>query len=75
MQDQFLYAPIRRFRGIHFVFRGTGKLMRPGKLAELTAGTADDSENFSFERNFKDSPRESSLSNEKNLVRAGCNAD
>src|SRR5260370_2528554 len=75
MQDQFLHAPICRFRSVDFMFRGTGKLMRAGKLAELAAGTANNSENFSFERNFKDSPRKSSLSDEKNLVGARCNAD
>ena len=49
--------------------------MRAGKLAELAAGAADHAENFSVERNFEDSSGESSFSDEKNLVRARCNAD
>src|SRR5882757_841689 len=57
------------------MIRGAGQLVSAGKLFQLAAGAANDSEHFSVERNFENSPRESKFSNEKHLVGAGCNAD
>ena len=57
------------------MFGGAGKLVCARELAEVAAGAANNSQNFSVERNFEDSSRESSLSDEKNLVGAGRDAD
>ena len=75
MKDQLLHAPIGCFRGVHFVIRGAGELVRAGKLLQLATGTANDSEHLTVERNFEDSSWISKLSNEKHLVGAGRDAD
>src|SRR5712664_3607128 len=58
-ENQFLDAPVQNFGDVEFVFGGAGDFVNPAKLSELLAGFAEDAENFSVEREFVDTARES----------------
>ena len=49
--------------------------MHTGKLLELPSGAADDTEDFPFERNFKEPSWICSLADKQHLIRAGRDAD
>src|SRR5712664_4131250 len=58
-ENPFLDAPVQNFGDVEFVFGGAGDFVNPAKLSELLAGFAEDAENFSVEREFVDTARES----------------
>jgi len=52
LEYQFLDAPVEDFGNVEFVFGGAGHFVDPVELAELLAGFAEDTENFSVEGEF-----------------------
>jgi len=57
-ENEFLDAPVQNFGDIEFVFGGAGDFVNPPELAELLAGFAEYSENFSVEGEFVDAAGE-----------------
>src|ERR1700737_4755608 len=57
-KDEFLDAPVQNFSDVEFAFGGAGDFVNPAELAELLAGFAEHSENFSVEGEFVDAAGE-----------------
>ena len=57
-EDEFLDAPVQDFRDVKFAFPRASDFVNPSELSELLAGFAKDAENFSVERKFIDTARE-----------------
>ncbi len=74
LEDEFLDAPVQKFGDVEFVRGRAGDLVNPAELAELFAGFAENAENFSVERKFVDTARESVRSIE-NLIWRGRDAN
>src|SRR5260370_3556550 len=74
LKDEFLDAPIQKFRDVELVRGGAGDGVNPAELAGLLAGLAEDAENFSVEAEFVDAAGES-VGGEKNLIGAGGDAE
>jgi len=51
-ENEFLDAPVQNFGDIEFAFGGAGDFVNPAELAELLAGFAEYSENFSVEESL-----------------------
>src|SRR6266704_1978852 len=54
LENEFLDAPIQKFRDVEFVRGRASDFVNPAELAKLPAGFAEDAEDFSIEREFVD---------------------
>src|SRR5260370_41351808 len=52
LENQFLDAPIQKFRDVEFVCGRASDFVNPAELAKLLAGFAEDAKDFSVEREF-----------------------
>src|SRR6266702_7077965 len=54
LENEFLDAPIQKFRDVEFVRGRASDFVNPAESAKLLAGFAEDAEDFSTEREFVD---------------------
>ena len=74
LENQFLDAPIQKFRDVEFVRGRASDFVNPAELAKLPAGFAEDAEDFSIEREFVDAAWKS-IGAEEHRVRSGRDAN
>src|SRR6266851_4488289 len=73
-ENEFLDAPVQDFGDVELVFGGAGDFVNPAELAELFAGFAEDTENFSIKAEFIDAAWKT-VGAEEDLVGAGGDAN
>ena len=54
LENEFLDAPIQKFRDVEFVRGRASDFVNPAESAKQLAGFAEDAEDFSIEREFVD---------------------